>query len=396
MQQIIINRLPSTLSLFLIVSLASMASVFYTPALPQIRDFFGVNSDAVRQTVSLFLFGYAIGQLFYAPFANRFSRRLSLFFGLGVAFCGVILAISSYLLTSFTLLLWALFIISIGTSCGLSLVFTIINDVYDHHTSRRVIPLINLSFSMMPGIGIFFGGMIASNLPWFTCFIFLGFYFCFIAYLIYHLPETSSGKDFHALKIDRLLMRYKEAFSQGKLWHYSLIWGLCTTIIYFFASTAPLIMITTMNSTPAEYGRFNLLTAAGFIIGTLITRYLANTLTPYKTMIVGMIIVSFGVASLAILNIFRTLTPWDLFLSMFFICIGIPAIASTASTLAVKGLPDKATSSSVMTFIDVFTAVVLLALINLIPINAEDILIEVLLVISLFTAFLIKQSKQIV
>jgi MFS family permease len=54
----------------------------FVPALPIAAKNLGAGMGAMQMTVSLYIFGLAVGQLLYGPMADRFGRRPVLLFGL--------------------------------------------------------------------------------------------------------------------------------------------------------------------------------------------------------------------------------------------------------------------------------------------------------------------------
>lgn len=387
------HKPPSTIILFILISVASVAAVIYTPALPQIKSFFNIDSDKVSWAVNLFLLGYAVGQLIYAPLSNRFNRRHTLFCGLSLASVGAGICILSYYLQNYYVLLLGLLVTSLGSCAGLTLAFTIINDVYDAHQSRKVIPMVTLSFSIMPGLGVFVGSFLVDRFYWPVCFVFLLGYFLFVGLLVYLLPETCKRTDPNALQLSNIYGRFKEVFSSGKLWYYSLLWGFCTSIVYIFAATAPLVVITQMQVDPSVYGMFTLITSFGLLSGTLFTRLMVSLLSPVQMMISGLLIGLVGSVSFVLLSLFTVIGPWEIFCCMFFVFFGLPAIFTTASSLAAKGQNDKASASSVMTFINMGVTVALFFGVTLLPGDPERVLPEVVLVILLAIALFIFSSR---
>ena len=99
-------RPPSLISLLVIIAFASVNSLFYTPGMPAIQQFFGVSESDVKMTMTVFLVGYAISQLIYGPVANRFGRKPALYIGIAVTLVGNLLCALSGLSGSFALLLW--------------------------------------------------------------------------------------------------------------------------------------------------------------------------------------------------------------------------------------------------------------------------------------------------
>ena len=90
-------------SRWLIVLLGALTAIgpfttdTYIPAMPEIRDHFGVDMGSVQLTLSLAMLGGAIGQLFHGPLSDRFGRRPVLLGGLAiyvVASCGCLFSSS--------------------------------------------------------------------------------------------------------------------------------------------------------------------------------------------------------------------------------------------------------------------------------------------------------------
>lgn len=54
------------------------------PSLPTLSTVFAASADQTALTLSMFLAGYSVSQLFYGPIADRFGRRGPLLFGVGL------------------------------------------------------------------------------------------------------------------------------------------------------------------------------------------------------------------------------------------------------------------------------------------------------------------------
>src|SRR5690348_11424721 len=84
-----------TVLLGALTAMTSFAVDMSLPALPTLTAVFQTTPDRVQLTLSLFLLGYAGGQLFYGPLSDRFGRRPLLLLGLVVyALAGFVCAVS--------------------------------------------------------------------------------------------------------------------------------------------------------------------------------------------------------------------------------------------------------------------------------------------------------------
>src|SRR5271155_6223811 len=79
---------PSLFTLFLLMPYASISAVLFTPALPEIAKMLGVSDGEVQSTMTLFLLGYAFGNLLYGPVAKRFGRKPAIYLGTIIAILG--------------------------------------------------------------------------------------------------------------------------------------------------------------------------------------------------------------------------------------------------------------------------------------------------------------------
>jgi MFS family permease len=65
-----------------LVALGPLSTDMYLPAFPALMRAFSADIDEVRQTLSIFLMGFALAQLVYGPLSDRFGRKPVLAVGL--------------------------------------------------------------------------------------------------------------------------------------------------------------------------------------------------------------------------------------------------------------------------------------------------------------------------
>src|SRR3990167_8469617 len=124
------GKAPHIVALMLLSAFAQMGAILMMPALPEIADYFGKSVGATQLVVTSFLLGYAIGQLVYGPLANHYGRKFSIYVGICIATLGTLFSILSSPFNSFSLLIIGRFLEAIGSSAGLSISYTMINDFY--------------------------------------------------------------------------------------------------------------------------------------------------------------------------------------------------------------------------------------------------------------------------
>ena len=77
-----INHTYLIILLAILSSIAPMGVDAYLPSIPDIANSFNVNIHKVELSLSIFLTGFAIGQIFGGPISDRYGRKLSSVYGL--------------------------------------------------------------------------------------------------------------------------------------------------------------------------------------------------------------------------------------------------------------------------------------------------------------------------
>jgi len=358
---------PPLLCLILLISFPSVSTVLISPALPAISDYFHVSNGYTQQLITIFIIGYALGQLIYSPFANRFGRKIAIYLGISLYLLSCLICLIGIYSYNLQIILIGRLLMALGSSVGMIISFTIIHDFYPPDKARPIVGYTVLAYAFMPAAAITLGGYITTHLSWIYCFYFYLLYGIVILITSTYLPETLQNKNIHALKIKALLLSYYNAFSTRRLMLFALIYGLMAAFIYIIASAAPFIGIDEIGLTPAHYGALLLIPYSGQFIGALLAGRISETLSAYQVMFIGYFCIAFGVISMFICFLLHWVNAFSLIVPMVFIMIGLPMNYSSASVMALVGYEDKATGSAIMSFITMSVALAATFILTVLP-----------------------------
>lgn len=361
------TKRPTFILLFLLISFGSVSAVLFTPALPQISTYFGVTSSAAQLTVTLFLVGYALGQLIYGPLANGYGRKIALYIGISLEIISALICALSASFHAFWLLIVGRLFMALGASVGLKMSFTLVADCYSATDGTKIISHLMMAFAIAPGLGITLGGFLAQHLGWQSCFYFLAGYGALLLYLVYRMPETATLIDFNALKLSNIFYKYTHEFNNTPLILGGCLMGCATAFVYIFAALAPFVAMEQMHLNPSEYGLWNLLPPIGILVGSQFSAYLSKKMSVMRAIILGIVITLFGIALMFIAFALQMLFAIWLFLPLTIIYVGMSFIFANASALAMQNAQDKSTASAIMNFINMGIATVCVLSIGLIP-----------------------------
>lgn len=355
-------------TLLLMISFASVNAVLFTPALPDIVQFFSIKEDAGQLTITWFLIGYALGQLLYGPIANRFGRKPALYTGIMLQIISSLLCVLAGVIHFYGLLVAARFMLALGSGVGLKMTFTLINECYDPKIASQKISYLMLAFAITPGLGVALGGFLNTYWGWTSCFYAGAVYGFILLFFIAQLPETLIKPDLNALNVSHLIRGYKNQLSNKNLIMNALLMGSTTSFIYVFAALAPFIVINIFAMGSDEYGLANCLPPIGLILGSLINAQCSQKY-PLKFIIQrGIWITYAGVVLMFFLMYLKISILMSLFLPMIIIYFGLSLIMANASVIAMEGVSDKAHGAAMMSFLNMGTAtliVLILAFFNI-------------------------------
>ena len=234
---------PSFFTLLLMISFASVNAVLFTPALPDIANFFSISTEAAQQTITWFLVGYTLGQLVYGPLANRFGRKPAIYMGISLQILSSFICVFSGLIHEYSLLVLGRFLLALGSGVGLKMTFTLVNECYAPKIASQKVSYLMLAFAITPGLGVALGGILTERWGWMSCFYAGAIYGVILLLLATRLPETLATLNLNALKIKHLLHDYYIQFKNSQLVAGGLLMGGVTCFVYVFAALLLLLQL---------------------------------------------------------------------------------------------------------------------------------------------------------
>ena len=361
---------PSIVLLFAFISAAPINAVLYAPALPHLTHYFKITKNQSQFTVALFLFGYALSPLLFGPIANSYGRKKAAITSMAVGSLGTVFCIMSGPLEEFNFLIIGRLISGISIGATVTLSYTMINDVFEGATARRITGYCVMSFAIAPGIANMIGGLITTYIGWLGCFVFLLMFNVIILCYLLQLPETLPHNKKLPFKIGVILSGYYDAFRNLNVTVSGLIYGSVLAILYGLIALLPFIAMQNLRMTSSTFGLIFFLSYLGYFFGTTLANCLSTRINSLSSVVVGLIIIFLGGGFLLIFSIFNMITTIILFSLVAIVMFGLPFVFINASILGIScHAHDKANASSVLTFIGIFMAFLTVTVLGYIHFN---------------------------
>ncbi len=258
--------------MIIIVGLPLLSETAYTPSLPQIAIALSTSGVLVEHTLTIYLFGFAIGTLFWGRISDSYGRKSCMIFGF---ICYVIGCIGCYLSQSIDSLMIYRFVQGTGGAVGSVLAQSVSRDAFEGPTLGKMFSAVGSALPIFAGIGPVLGGFISHYLGYRSIFILLAICGVMVTALVsFILPETHHKNK--RVKIDALSLFLRMARDKHVI-RCSFIVGAINGIIFSYHAEGPFFMIKALGLFPAHYGFISIFTSCASVCGGLMSRYLHNT-----------------------------------------------------------------------------------------------------------------------
>jgi DHA1 family bicyclomycin/chloramphenicol resistance-like MFS transporter len=280
----------------------------YIPAFAGIARALDATPVQMQQTLSAYLFGFAVMNLFHGALADSFGRRPVVLWGIAVftlSSLGCALSQSIGHLVFFRL--------AQGMSSGASMVVgrAIIRDMFPPDEAQRVMSQVTIYFGVAPAVAPIVGGLLLVHYGWHSIFIFLTGIGVLLWSLSWRLlPETLHHTQVQPFHPAHLLKGYWEMFTSPRFLALALASGVPFNGMFLYILSAPVFLGDLLHLDPTHFFFLFLFTIGGIMCGAFLSGKLAGKMKPARQIRIGFTIM-FSVAVLnLVLNSLFTAHAW--------------------------------------------------------------------------------------
>ncbi|HEY5305134.1 MAG TPA: multidrug effflux MFS transporter [Pseudolabrys sp.] len=240
----------------------------YLPSLPDIAQRLSASTTQVQFTISSYLIGFALGQIFYGPLSDRHGRKPVLLAALGI-YCVASLACA--LATSIEMLIVARALQAIGGCGGIVLARAVVRDLFSGNRASREMSLISAVMALAPVFAPIFGGVVQTAFGW------RGVFFTLVVAAIggiaavwLLLPETLKERAAERISLGSIMASYRIVARNPV---YLAYLGMASTVyagLFAWISGASFVLQGLYGLTPFHFGLVFALGSSGFLLGSYI------------------------------------------------------------------------------------------------------------------------------
>ena len=152
----------------------------YLPGLPAISEYYRVGSSYVQLSMTLYLLGSGIAFFFYGVLSDIYGRKKLMLTGVLICSLGTVMSLIS---TNISWFLLGRILQGVGLGASI-LASPVLIDTLKGKTLVTAFVLYNISYSAIPVLAPYFGGLILKYYDWQIIFVVLLIYILIITLLI--------------------------------------------------------------------------------------------------------------------------------------------------------------------------------------------------------------------
>lgn len=246
-----------------LMSFSSISTDLYLPALPTIAREFASPIGRVELSISTFLIGFSLGQLFWGPLGDRYGRRRPIAAGLvlfmvGSAGCALSSTIAHFLI-------WRV-IQALGACAGPVLARAMVRDLYERERSAQMLSTLMLMMALAPLAGPLLGGQILTIASWRSLFWLLVAAGLLALAALRRLPETLPVGRRQRAALRNAMANDLGLIRDPRLIGYALAGGFYYAGCYAFIAGTPFAYVEYYGVPARLYGLFFALNVAGLML----------------------------------------------------------------------------------------------------------------------------------
>lgn len=262
--------------------LGYLAIDMYLPAFGMMQDSLNSTASAISASLSIFLVGFAIGQLLWGPLSDKIGRKPVLLMGLSLFALSCLAMV--WVSTPAQLLL--LRFVQAVSVCSAAVTWqALVIDRYDDHRAQRVFAAIMPLVALSPALAPLLGAWLLNHGGWHEIFLVLGG-----ITLLVLIPTLMLKKEKHhiapdAVKTEKQKISFFRLLKSPVYSGNVLIYAACSAGFFAWLTGSPFIL-RDMGYNPNDIGLSYIPQTIAFMVGgygcrALLSRINGKTLLPF-------------------------------------------------------------------------------------------------------------------
>ncbi|MGQ3053441.1 MAG: multidrug effflux MFS transporter [Roseateles sp.] len=311
----------------------------YLPAFSGIAAALDATPVQMQQTLSAYLLGFAVMNLFHGALSDCFGRRPVVLIGLAV-FTGASLGCA--VASSIGELVFWRTVQGMSAGAGIVVSRAIIRDMFPPSDAQRVMSQVTIFFGVAPAIAPIVGGFLFVHADWHSIFWFLTAVGALLFVSNWRLlPETLHADMVQPFDVRSLMRGYWRLCSSPRFMMLVLASGIPFNGMFLYVLATPVFLGEHLQFAPQQFVWFFLCSIGGIMAGAALSGRLAGKMSAQRQIMRGFrIMVAVSVANI-LLNLFAPLSAWWALPMVGLFAFGWALMVPVVTLLVLDQVPER-------------------------------------------------------
>ncbi|MBT2049835.1 Bcr/CflA family multidrug efflux MFS transporter [Enterobacter asburiae] len=327
----------------LLAMLMPLSIDMYLPALPVISAQFGVPAGSAQMTLSTYILGFALGQLFYGPMADSLGRKPVI---LGGTLVFAAAAVACALAQTIHHLIIMRFFHGLAAAAASVVINALMRDIYPKEEFSRMMSFVMLVTTIAPLVAPMAGGAVLVWFSWHVIFWILALAALLASAMIFFfIDETLPVERRQKFHIRTTIGNFASLFRHKRVLSYMLASGFSFAGMFSFLSAGPFVYIELNHVSPQHFGYYFALNIVFLFIMTIINSRFVRRVGALNMFRAGLWI-QFVMAIWLVVSAFLGVGFWALVVGVAAFVGCVSMVSSNAMAVILDEFPHMAGTAS--------------------------------------------------
>lgn len=355
-------------SLIFVIILGALTAIgalsidMFLPGLPDIQNDFHTTTSNAQLTLSLFMIGLALGNLFAGPISDSIGRRKPLWISMLIY---TIASLGIVFVTNIQVMIALRFIQGITGGAASVISRAIASDMYKGKELTKFLSLLMLVNGVAPVIAPAIGGVILSFAVWRMVFIILTvFGVLMVIGTLTKVPESLQEDEKDSNGIREMFKNFKHLLFTTKFVLPMAIQGFSFIMLFTYISASPFIVQKIYNMSALQFSIMFAGIGITLIISSQLVGFLVDYVDRQRLLKIVTFIQIFGVV-LVIFTLLNHMSFWILVIGFIILVSPVTAVASLGFSIAMdESTRGRGSASSLLGLVQFLLGGVMSSLVN--------------------------------
>jgi DHA1 family bicyclomycin/chloramphenicol resistance-like MFS transporter len=311
----------------------------YLPAFSGIAESIGATSVQMQQTLSSYLLGFAVMNLFHGALSDSLGRRPVILAGIALF---TLASVGCAFSNSIGTLVFFRAVQGMSAGAGMVISRAIIRDMFPPADAQRVMSQVTIYFGIAPAVAPLFGGFLFAHLGWHSIFVLLSVLGVALWWASWrYLPESLHESARQPFAAGDLMRGYWQLMRSPQFLALVLASGVPFNGMFLYVLSAPEFLGSHLHLAPTQFFWFFLITVGGIMGGAWTSGRLAGRIKPRHQIRHGFVIMLATSVVNVVLNWLFEPTVWWALIPLAVFAFGWALMVPVVTLLALDQAPDR-------------------------------------------------------